>query len=113
MICERCGDDIHPVWAAHTAADGEDVCSDCCDVCDKEETMTMEPGIIGSSLHFAAAGIEASAHVDDDGRAHLRISPGTVLHGLTISGSALELRAVAWAMLDAMARAVDAIERAD
>jgi hypothetical protein len=111
VICERCGDDIHPVWAAHTVADGEDVCSDCCDVCDKEETMTMtmEPGIIGSNLHFAAAGIEASAHVDDDRRAHLRISPGTVMHGLTISGSADELRAVA----DAMARAVDAIEGAE
>jgi hypothetical protein len=26
----------------------------------------MEPGIIGSNLHFAAAGIDVSAHVDDD-----------------------------------------------
>lgn len=102
MICDRCGDDIYPVWAAHTAADGgEDVCSDCCDVC-KEETMTMEPGIIGSSQHFAAAGIDVSAHVDDDRRAHLRISPGTVMHGLTISGSAAELRAVGVAILAAI-----------
>jgi hypothetical protein len=108
VICDRCGDDIYPVWAAHTAADGEDVCSDCCDVCE-EETMTMEPGVIGSNLHFAAAGIEASAHVVDDRRAHLRISPGTVLHGLTISGSVDELRAVA----AAMARAVDGNRRAD
>jgi hypothetical protein len=110
VICDRCGDDIHPVWAAHTAADGEDVCSDCCDVCEEETmTMTMEPGIIGSNLHFAAAGIDVSAHVDDDRRAHLRINPGTVLHGLTISGTVDELLAV----VDAMASAVDAIEGAD
>jgi hypothetical protein len=68
-------------------------------------TITME-GIIGSNVHFAAAGIHASAYISGGGRSHLRIDPGTVMHGLTISGSADELRAA----VDAMARAVDAIE---
>jgi hypothetical protein len=110
--CDRCGDDIHPVWAAHTAADGEDVCSDCCDVCEEETmttTTTIAPGIIGSNVQFAAAGIEATAHIDNGGCVHLRITPGTVVHGVTVSGSVDELRSVAWAM----ARAVDAIEGAE
>ena len=111
-MCGRCGAD-GPEWAMHTAADGDDVCADCCDLCSttrEGQTMTMTEtnmtGPIASSQHWWASGVTAEVQLPDEQLPILHLSLPGIGGRLALSGSIADLRAVGEAIL----AAIDAIE---